>query len=146
MAKTDTLAAARLALLERLGVSSQKFQLRRTEEPLEGGLVAFLRWGARGGADVMVAFLRVLQMDQATLIQERSEEELQGLLQVMVRASNPAPYTVSVPTTKPEYSTQGRDPCRLQGDAVDDHQGRSPTPLLPHHPGAGPGHAQRNQG
>merc|ERR1712223_516472 len=59
VAKTDTLATARLALLERLGVSSQKFHLRRTEEPLEGGLVAFLR---------------VLQMDQAA-IQEQVDKE-----------------------------------------------------------------------
>merc|ERR1719189_1677027 len=69
VAKTDTLATARLALLERLGVSSQKFHLRRTEEPLEGGLVAFLR---------------VLQMDQAAIQEEMDKEdtEILGLCRV----------------------------------------------------------------
>merc|ERR1719445_473808 len=52
VAKTDTLATARLALLERLGINSQKFYLRRTEEPLDKKLVAFLR---------------VLQMEQAAI-------------------------------------------------------------------------------
>jgi len=69
VAKTDTLAADRLALLEKLGILSQKFHLRRTEEPLEGSLVAFLR---------------VLQMDQ-TAIQEQMEKEspeLEKLCQV----------------------------------------------------------------
>jgi len=69
VAKTDTLATARLALLERLGVTSQKFHLRRTEEPLEGGLVAFLR---------------VLQMDQAAIQEEMEKEdtEILGLCRV----------------------------------------------------------------
>jgi len=67
VAKTDALAAARLALLERLGLHTQKFQLRRTEEPLEGGLVAFLR---------------VLQMDAAGLAEERGEEQLEQLRRV----------------------------------------------------------------
>ena len=72
VAKTDTLATARLALLERLGVTSQKFHLRRTEEPLEGGLVAFLR---------------VLQMDQAAIQEEMDKEdtEILGLCRVEVR-------------------------------------------------------------
>jgi len=61
VAKTDPLAAARLALLERLAISSQKFYLRRTEEPLDKKLVAFLR---------------VLQMEQAA-IQEYQELELE---------------------------------------------------------------------
>jgi len=43
VAKTDQLAAARLAVLEKIGVMSQKFYLRRTEEPLDPKLVAFLR-------------------------------------------------------------------------------------------------------
>lgn len=67
VAKTDALAPARLALLERLGLHTQKFQLRRTEEPLEGGLVAFLR---------------VLQMDAAGLAEERGEEQLEQLRRV----------------------------------------------------------------
>merc|ERR1719384_2082863 len=69
VAKTDTLATARLALLERLGVTSQKFHLRRTEEPLEGGLVAFLR---------------VLQMDQAAIQEQMDKEdtEILGLCRV----------------------------------------------------------------
>ena len=72
VAKTDTLATARLALLERLGVTSQKFHLRRTEEPLEGGLVAFLR---------------VLQMDQAAIQEQMDKEdtEILGLCRVEVR-------------------------------------------------------------
>merc|ERR1719481_2483628 len=54
VAKTDSLASLRLNLLEMVGVESQKFYLRRTEEPLDPKLVAFLR---------------VLQMDK-NMIQE----------------------------------------------------------------------------
>jgi len=43
IAKTDPLASARLNLLEKLGISSQKFYLRRTAEPVDGRLMAFLR-------------------------------------------------------------------------------------------------------
>ena len=66
MAKTDVLSSARLALLEKLGIHSQKFHLRRTEEPLDGSLVAFLR---------------VLQMDQAAIQDqmEKEEEEIKKL-------------------------------------------------------------------
>ena len=83
VAKTDTLATARLALLERLGVSSQKFHLRRTEEPLEGGLVAFLR---------------VLQMDQAAIQEQMDKEdkEILSLCQVEVGRA----YSVSDPGLK----------------------------------------------
>jgi len=71
VAKTDALAVSRLALLEKLEIHSQKFHLRRTEEPLEGSLVAFLR---------------VLQMDQATIQEQMEKEcsELQKLRQVEV--------------------------------------------------------------
>jgi histone-lysine N-methyltransferase SETD3 len=58
VAKTDSLAAARLALLERLGVHSQKFHLRRTAEPIDGSLIAFLR---------------VLQMDARMLGEHMAE-------------------------------------------------------------------------
>lgn len=66
VAKTDVLSSARLALLEKLGIHSQKFHLRRTEEPLDGSLVAFLR---------------VLQMDQAAIQDqmEKEEEEIKKL-------------------------------------------------------------------
>jgi len=60
VAKTDSLAAGRLALLEKVGVVSQKFHLRRTEEPMDGQLMAFLR---------------VLQMDQAQLTDLSSSSE-----------------------------------------------------------------------
>lgn len=59
VAKTDPLSTTRLALLDKAGVVSQKFHLRRTEEPLD---------------EKLVAFLRVLQMDQIT-IQEYMEKE-----------------------------------------------------------------------
>merc|ERR1719270_2882149 len=52
VAKTDPMAAKRLQLLEKLQIHSHKFHVRRTEEPLD---------------DKLVAFLRVLQMDQAGL-------------------------------------------------------------------------------
>jgi len=71
VAKTDPLAASRLALLERLGVNSQKFYLRRTEEPLDKKLVAFLR---------------VLQMEQAAIqeYQDKDIEESRKLLDLEV--------------------------------------------------------------
>jgi len=69
VAKTDPLAAARLALLEKIGVKSQKFYLRRTEDPLDKKLVAFLR---------------VLQMDQSIIqeYQDKEEEEAKNLLEL----------------------------------------------------------------
>jgi len=67
VAKTDPLAAARLALLERIGVSSQKFYLRRTEEPLDSKLVAFLR---------------VLQMEQSS-IQEHQDMDLEEAMKLL---------------------------------------------------------------
>jgi len=74
VAKTDPLAAARLALLDKLGVNSQKFYLRRTEEPLDQKLVAFLR---------------VLQMEQCHIEEHQKMEtdELANLLKLEV--SNP---------------------------------------------------------
>merc|ERR1719384_1705521 len=60
VAKTDTLATARLALLERLQIHSHKFYINKSEEPLN---------------DKLVAFLRILQMDQAQL-EEYSKLEL----------------------------------------------------------------------
>merc|ERR1719384_2050819 len=74
VAKTDTLATACLALLERLGVSSQKFHLRRTEEPLEGGLVAFLR---------------LLQMDQAAIQEQMDKEDKEILSLCQVEKETP---------------------------------------------------------
>jgi len=72
VAKTDPLAATRLALLEKLGVSSQKFHLRRTAEPLD---------------EKLVAFLRVLQMDQTTLqdLLEKEEGEIKKLCDIQER-------------------------------------------------------------
>jgi histone-lysine N-methyltransferase SETD3 len=72
VAKTDPLAAARLALLEQVGVVSQKFYLRRTatEPPLDARLVAFLR---------------VLQMDQVAVAEWQASEEVSKLLDVQVR-------------------------------------------------------------
>jgi protein-histidine N-methyltransferase len=71
VAKTDPLAAARLALLERVGVVSQKFQLRRTPTtPLEPKLVAFLR---------------VLQMDAPTLGEWHAAEDPSKILDIEVR-------------------------------------------------------------
>ena len=71
VAKTDPLAATRLALLERVGVVSQKFQLRRAASaPLDPKLVAFLR---------------VLQMDQAALDGWQASEEASSLLDIEVR-------------------------------------------------------------
>ena len=67
VAKTDALAAARLALLEKIGVISQKFYLRRTEEPLDKN---------------MVAFLRVLQMEQST-IQEYQDMEIEEVMKLL---------------------------------------------------------------
>merc|ERR1719445_2756208 len=52
VAKTDPMAAKRLQLLEKLQIHSHKFHVRRTEEPLD---------------DKLVAFLRVLQMEQAAI-------------------------------------------------------------------------------
>jgi len=67
VAKTDPLAAPRLALLDRLGIVSQKFHLRRTAEPLDGKLMAFLR---------------VLQMDLAQIAEWQNSDESEKLLQV----------------------------------------------------------------
>jgi histone-lysine N-methyltransferase SETD3 len=69
VAKTDALAAARLALLEKVGVVSQKFYLNRTEEPLDGKLVAFLR---------------VLQMDQTQLTEWQDKEQAENILDLKV--------------------------------------------------------------
>jgi len=73
VAKTDSLASLRLNLLEMVGVESQKFYLRRTEEPLDPKLVAFLR---------------VLQMDQPTLqgMIEKQKEEWMKLLDIKERS------------------------------------------------------------
>ena len=43
VAKTDSLATLRLALLEKIGIVSGKFYIRRTAEPIDGKLIAFLR-------------------------------------------------------------------------------------------------------
>jgi len=66
VAKTDPLASARLSLLDKAGVTSQKFHLKRTEEPMD---------------EKLVAFLRVLQMDQATIdiYMDKDEENLAKL-------------------------------------------------------------------
>jgi hypothetical protein len=70
VAKTDPLAAARLALLERVGVVSQKFCLRRSEQqPLEPKLVAFLR---------------VLQMDAPLLGEWHAAEDASSILDIEV--------------------------------------------------------------
>ena len=69
VAKTDALAAARLALLEKVGIVSQKFYLNRTEEPLDGKLVAFLR---------------VLQMDQNQLTEWQDKEQAENILDLKV--------------------------------------------------------------
>jgi len=70
VAKTDALAAARLALLERVGVVSQKFFLRRAAAaPLDGKLVAFLR---------------VLQMDQGTLAEWQASEQPAKIMDIEV--------------------------------------------------------------
>ena len=57
MAKTDQLATPRLQLLDSLGINHQKFFVRRTAEPLDSKLVAFLR---------------VLQMDGASLAAQQA--------------------------------------------------------------------------
>jgi len=74
VAKTDSLAPARLAALERLDIHSQKFHLRRTEEPMDGKLVAFLR---------------VLQMDQSALqaVMEKEKAEAEQLCDLQVETS-----------------------------------------------------------
>ena len=72
VAKTDPLSAARLALLERVGVVSQKFLLRRAAVPLDAKLVAFLR---------------VLQMDQAALAEWQANEEPNKILDIEVLCS-----------------------------------------------------------
>merc|ERR1711874_695287 len=64
VAKTDTLASQRLGLLERVGVNSHKFYLRRTEEPLDRKLVAFLR---------------VLQMEQDQAVLKDSKDSVTQL-------------------------------------------------------------------
>jgi len=60
IAKTDPLANIRLQLLEKLQIHSHKFYINKSEEPLN---------------DKLVAFLRILQMDQAQL-EEYSKLEL----------------------------------------------------------------------
>ena len=70
VAKTDPLASARLALLEKVGVVSQKFHLRRTAEPLDGKLMAFLR---------------VLQMDQEQINDWQESTEPDKILDIKVR-------------------------------------------------------------
>jgi len=67
VAKTDPLAAPRLALLEKIGIVSQKFYLRRTAEPMDGKLMAFLR---------------VLQMDQEQIAEWQGSEDSDKLLQI----------------------------------------------------------------
>lgn len=57
VAKTDQLATPRLQLLDSLGINHQKFFVRRTAEPLDSKLVAFLR---------------VLQMDGASLAAQQA--------------------------------------------------------------------------
>merc|ERR1712029_609807 len=52
IAKTDPLANIRLQLLEKLQIHSHKFYINKSEEPLN---------------DKLVAFLRILQMDQSQL-------------------------------------------------------------------------------
>ena len=69
VAKTDPLAAARLALLEKVGVHSQKFYLRRTQQPLDGKLVAFLR---------------VLQMDQEQIAEWQASDQPENILDLEV--------------------------------------------------------------
>merc|ERR1711971_1496541 len=68
VARTDPLATARNALLQRLGVSSNRsFHLTRTERPLDSQLTAFLR---------------VLQMDQAQMEEWQAKAELGDLLDI----------------------------------------------------------------
>jgi len=67
VAKTDALAAPRLALLEQIGVVSGKFYIRRTAEPIDGKLMAFLR---------------VLQMDEAQLTEWQGAEQPDTLLDI----------------------------------------------------------------
>jgi len=67
VAKTDALASLRLNVLEKVGVQSQKFHLMRTAEPLDGKLVAFLR---------------VLQMDQQTM-QELIEKDMDECVKLL---------------------------------------------------------------
>ena len=71
VARTDSQAQARNALLERLAVNNRSFHLTRTENPLDGQLMAFLR---------------VLQMDQAAIQEQMDKEdkEILSLCQVEV--------------------------------------------------------------
>jgi len=70
IAKTDAHALFRHAILEKIGITSQKFYLRRTAEPLDGKLVAFLR---------------VLQMDENQLSEWQKSEEVEKLLDLQHR-------------------------------------------------------------
>ena len=72
VARTDPLSATRHKLLEKLEIFSHKFYLRRTEEPLDTKLVAFLR---------------VLQMDQPALEEYTNMESPIKLLDINVRNS-----------------------------------------------------------
>ena len=74
VAKTDPLAALRLKLLEKLKIqNTTKFYVNRTEEPLDSKLVAFLR---------------VLQMDQPTLEEYSSLEDCGQLSNIKVKDIN----------------------------------------------------------
>ena len=70
VAKTDPLSATRLKLLEKLELhNTTKFHVKRTAEPLDGKLVAFLR---------------ALQMDQPTLEEYTSMERCDKLSDITV--------------------------------------------------------------
>lgn len=67
IAKTDPLSSARLDLLDKLGITSQKFYLSRTAQPLDGRLMAFLR---------------VLQLDAAQIKEWQEAESPHQLSEV----------------------------------------------------------------
>jgi len=67
VARTDSQAQARNALLERLAVNNRSFHLTRTENPLDGQLMAFLR---------------VLQMDQGQLQEWQEAADVGDLLDI----------------------------------------------------------------
>lgn len=86
IAKTDPLASSRLQLLEKLAISSQRFYLRRTAEPVDGRLMGFLRV-LQLDAQQIKEYLEAESCSQLVDIDERLSVDAKVMQYMITRAA-----------------------------------------------------------